>query len=40
MGMTPAKRKAIRKRAEEDQKARRDIRLGLNKKNTKKTKKR
>lgn len=38
--MTPSKRRECRKKAEEMQKARKDIRLGLNKKVSKKNKKR
>lgn len=38
MAMTPAKRKAIRAKYESEQKARKDVRLGLNKKTTKKNK--
>ena len=39
MAMTPAKRHAIRKNQEAIQKARKDERLGLNKKSSKKTSK-
>ena len=39
MAMTPAKRRATRAKVEAQQKARRDERLGLNKKSTKKTSK-
>lgn len=38
MAMTPAKRHAIRKQYEEVKKQRRDVRLGLNKKQSKKRK--
>lgn len=38
MAMTPAKRKAIRNKYEEQQKARKNERLGLAKKTTKKNK--
>lgn len=38
MAMTPAKRREARKKAEEMQKQRRDVKLGLNKKQSKKRK--